>query len=185
MAEHNMNRTDSDPSNNTAQHATSRNHSGTIAVPEDRNDDGSVIVRDLGAPPNNNNRVDTSSRATSVWGHGFPARKKKFNFSATADDFHMGEADFASGSGGESFTIGKQEMDEATVKFAEEQAAKAQRANESLTTLEPRTATPWPMEDGEETPRARSPYRKAARRAEDTLRRDDDHERRAAERWAS
>ncbi|KAK5731022.1 hypothetical protein LTR15_000960 [Elasticomyces elasticus] len=180
--------TDSELGGSTdAQHATSRNYS----VPGDETNNGSVGVRAFAAPPNDNNPVDTSSRTTSVWGHGFPARKKKFNFSATADDFHMGEADFAGGSGGKSFTIGKQEMDEARAKFAEEQAAKAlrdaeaHRANESLTTLEPRTATPWPVEDGEETPRARSPNRKAADRAEDTLRRDDDHERRATERWAS
>ncbi|KAK3631403.1 hypothetical protein LTR56_016900 [Elasticomyces elasticus] len=184
MAENNMDR---DPSSNTAQRATSRSHSGTIAVPEDGNDDGSVIIRDFAAPPNNNNPVETSSRATSVWGRGFPARKKKFKFNATADDFHMGEADFAGGSGGKSFTIGTREMDEARAKFAEEKAAKALRdaeANESLATLEPRAATP-PAEDGEETPRAHSPDRKVAERAEDTLRRDDDHERRATKRWAS
>ncbi|KAK3650714.1 hypothetical protein LTR56_006119 [Elasticomyces elasticus] len=177
-----MDRTDRNPS---------KYHSGTIAGPKDENDNGSAIVRNFGAPPSNNNPVDTSSRATSVWSHGFPARKKRFNFSATADDSHMGEADFAGGSGGKSFTIGKQEMDEARAKFAEEQAAKAlrdaeaQRANESLTTLEPRTATPWPVEDGEETPRAGSPNREAAERSEDALRRSDDHERRATERWAS
>ncbi|KAK5746587.1 hypothetical protein LTR17_000603 [Elasticomyces elasticus] len=186
-----MDRTGSDPSNNTAEHATPRNHNGTIAVPEDGNDDGSVIVRDFGAPPDNKNPVDTSSRTTSVWGHGFPARKNKFNFNATADDFHMGEADFASGSDGKSFTIGKQEMDEARAKFAEEQAAKAlrdaeaQRANESLTTSEPRTATPWPVEDGEETSRAGSPNGELAERSDDALRRNDDHEKRATERWAS
>ncbi|KAK5687359.1 hypothetical protein LTS10_001497 [Elasticomyces elasticus] len=188
MAEHDINRTDSDPSNNTAQHATSRNHSGAIAVHEDRNDDGSVIIRDFGAPPDNSNPGETSSRATSVWGHGFPARKKKFNFNATADDFHMGEADFAGGSGGKSFTIGKQEMDEARAKSAEERAARAlgdAKVNESVETLEPRAATPWPAEDGEETPRASSPNREATERSEDALRRSDDHERRAAVRRAS
>ncbi|KAK4963340.1 hypothetical protein LTR10_000968 [Elasticomyces elasticus] len=178
MAEHNMDRIDSDPSNNTAQHATSRD----CSVPGDETDNGSVGVHDFAAPPNDNNPVDTSSRTTSVWGHGFPASKKKFSFSATADDFHMGEADFAGGSGG------KQEIDETRANFAEEQAAKALRdteVDESVETLEPRTATPWPVEDGEETPRAGSPHREAAQRSEDTLRRDDDHERRATERWAS